>query len=165
MIREMIASDIQDFPLLFADQGWEKPVDIFQMYYDEQQKQQRIVLVAMDNHGLIGYVTVVPSAKAGPFFGLPEIKDFNVLEKYQGLGYGRALLAAAETQIARMSDVATIGVGLHSGYGAAQMMYIRSGYVPDGGGVWYRDQLLGQNQPCLNDDDLVLYFSKNLRLK
>lgn len=164
MIREMIISDIQEFPLLFAEQGWEKPINLFQGYFSEQENHQRMVLVALDNQGLIGYVTVVPAAKAGPFSEIfPEIKDFNVSDKYQGLGYGRALLAAAETQIAKMSDVSTIGVGLHNGYGTAQKLYIRSGYVPDGSGLWYQDQPLAQHEACLNDDDLVLYFSKQLR--
>lgn len=164
MIREMVTNDIQEFPLLFAEQGWQKSADIFQTYYHEQKNHQRKILVALDDHSLIGYVTLVPIATAGPFKGrYPEIKDFNILEKYQGLGYGRALLAAAETQIAKISDVATIGVGLHSGYGTAQRLYVRSGYVPDGSGVWYRDHVLGQNQECFNDDDLVLYLSKALR--
>lgn len=164
MIREMIATDIQAFPLLFTKQGWEKPVSLFQAYFDEQEQHQRVVFVALDNQGLIGYITVVPVAESGPFSGTyPEIKDFNVLENYQGLGYGRALLAAAEAYIAKISDVATIGVGLHSGYGTAQTLYVRSGYIPDGSGLWYQDNQLGQNQPCVNDDDLVLYFSKRLR--
>lgn len=33
---------------------------------------------------------------------------------------------AAET-----SDTVCLGVGLHSGYGAAQRMYVLRGYVPD----------------------------------
>lgn len=53
-----------------------------------------------------------------------------------------------------------LGVGLHSGYGSAQRMYIKRGYIPDGSGVWYNNMLLEQNAQCRNDDDLVLYLIK-----
>ena len=55
-----------------------------------------------------------------------------------------------------------IGVGLHSGYGSAQRMYVKRGYVPDGSGVWYRDKVCEPYEKCCNDDDLVLYLSKNI---
>ena len=51
-------------------------------------------------------------------------------------------------------------VGLHSGYGAAQRLYIKRGYIPDGSGVWYRNQPLEMNATIQNNDDLVLYLSK-----
>ena len=42
-------------------------------------------------------------------------------------------------------------------------MYIKRGYVPDGSGVWYRDQVCPPHGDCRNGDDLVLYLSKKLR--
>ena len=33
----------------------------------------------------------------------------------------------------------------------------------DGSGIWYQDRLLPPYEPCRNDDDLVLYLSKDLR--
>lgn len=33
------------------------------------------------------------------------------------------------------SDEVCIGVGLHGGYGSAQRMYVKRGYIPDGSGV------------------------------
>ena len=66
-------------------------------------------------------------------------------------------------QIAKeYSDVVYLGVGLHSGYGSAQRMYVKRGYIPDGSGVWYQDKVCEQYAACNNDDDLVLYFSKRL---
>ena len=43
---------------------------------------------------------------------------------------------AAEPVAARYADTVYLGVALHSGYGAAQRMYIHRGYVLDGSGVW-----------------------------
>lgn len=53
-------------------------------------------------------------------------------------------------------------VGLHSGYGNAQRMYVSRGYMPDGSGVWYGEAVCPAYGACRNDDDLVLYFSKPL---
>ncbi len=59
---------------------------------------------------------------------------------------------------------ARLGVGLHNGYGSAQRMYVKRGFVPDGTGVWYRGKPCEQYQAGLeNDDDLQLFFSKKLR--
>ena len=93
----------------------------------------------------------------------PEIVDFGVLEIYRNRGIGTALMDAAEALAAKRSDTVCLGVGLHSGYGAAQRMYVKRGYIPDGTGAWYRGKPLGQYAPCVNDDDLNLYFTKRLR--
>ena len=69
----------------------------------------------------------------------------------------------AERIAAEYADHVYLGVGLHSGYGAAQRMYVKRGYIPDGSGVWYGDKVCPQYTPCCNDDDLVLYLSKRLK--
>lgn len=69
---------------------------------------------------------------------------------------------AAESIAAKYPDTVCLGVGLHSGYGAAQRMYVKRGYIPDGTGVWYGGRVCPQYEDCCNDDDLVLYFSKIL---
>ena len=70
---------------------------------------------------------------------------------------------AAEALAAKASDTVYLGVGLHSGYGSAQRMYIKRGYIPDGSGVWYKDEVCEPYSQCRNDDDLVLYLSKKLK--
>ena len=69
----------------------------------------------------------------------------------------------AERIAAEYAAVVYLGVGLHSGYGSAQRMYVKRGYIPDGSGLWYRDRQCQPHAPCRNDDDLVLYFSKKLK--
>ena len=71
----------------------------------------------------------------------------------------------AAEQIARQfADTVWLGVGLPSGYGSAQRMYVKRGYIPDGTGVWYRGKPCGQYETDIeNDDDLQLFFSKRLR--
>ncbi len=47
-------------------------------------------------------------------------------------GIGNKILDAAEKKATEMSEKVQLGVGLHSGYGSAQRIYIKRGYIPDG---------------------------------
>ena len=62
--------------------------------------------------------------------------------RFQRRGIGSRLLEAAEKAAASSGSAVTLGVGLHSGYGPAQRLYVKRGYIPDGSGVWFRDQPL-----------------------
>lgn len=144
------------------EQGWDKPVSQFNKYLKEQKNQEREVFIAVFEDNVAGYVTLIPKAIAGPFQGLPEVSDFNVLIKYRGNGIGSKLLDILEDEVKKESDIITLSVGLHYGYGSAQRMYVKRGYIPDGSGAWYEDKPLEQYAPCRNDDGLVLYMSKSL---
>ena len=68
----------------------------------------------------------------------------------------------AENIAARYSDVVYLGVGLHSGYGSAQRMYCKRGYILDESGVWYGNRIAKSYENYCNDDDLNLYLYKKL---
>jgi len=70
-----------------------------------------------------------------------------------------------EAEAAKISDSVCLGVGLHSGYGTAQRLYIKRGYIPDGSGVWYGRSPARQYEMVENGDSLILYVSKKLRGK
>lgn len=55
------------------------------------------------------------------------------------------------------------GVGLRSGYGSAQRMYLKRGCLPDGKGVYYYGVLAIPYSDVTNDDELALYLSKSLK--
>ena len=92
-----------------------------------------------------------------------ELTDFNVFESFQKRGIGTALLNKAEQVARHYSDVVSLGVGLHKGYGPAQRLYVGRGYMPDGSGVWFQNQPLMPYASCENNDELVLYFSKSAK--
>ena len=163
-IRSMEPEDCQAFFRGFQAQGWDKPLSQFCRYLEEQGRGQRQVIVALWQGEQAGYATLLPEAPAGAFAGTgwPEICDFNVLEKFQRRGIGSRILDVAEQLAGKVSRTVYLGVGLHRGYGAAQRLYVKRGYVPDGTGVWYRDRLREPYGPCAADDDLVLYLSKEL---
>ena len=163
-VRTMLPSDCQAFHQGFAAQGWNKPLSQFERYFEEQGEGIKKVLVAAWQGEVAGYTTLLPQAPAGPFAGKgwPEVCDFNVLEKFQRRGIGNRILEVAEDLASQVSGTICLGVGLHSGYGTAQRLYVKRGYVFDGSGLWYRDKPLEQYAPCAADDDLVLYLSKKL---
>ena len=162
-IRKMQESDIQELSRGFISQGWPSREEILTRYFKEQESGEREVLVAEVEGALAGYITILSCAKQGPFAEIyPELSDFNVFEPFQNQGIGNLLLEEAERRVKLISNKVTLGVGLHSGYGPAQRLYMKRDYIPDGSGVWYRNQPLEMNATIQNNDDLVLYLSKEL---
>ena len=162
-IRKMQESDIQELSRGFISQGWPSREEILTRYFKEQESGEREVLVAEVESALAGYITILPCAKQGPFAEIyPELSDFNVFEPFQNQGIGNLLLEEAEKRVRLISDKVTLGVGLHSGYGPAQRLYIKRGYIPDGTGVWYQNHQPAMNAVCEDIGELVLYLSKNL---
>ena len=162
-IRKMQESDIQELSRGFISQGWPSREEILTRYFKEQESGEREVLVAEVKGALAGYITILPSAKHGPFAEIyPELSDFNVFEPFQNQGIGNLLMEEAEKRVKLTSDKVTLGVGLHSGYGPAQRLYIKRGYIPDGTGVWYQNHQPAMNAVCEDIGELVLYLSKNL---
>ena len=162
-IRNMIESDIEKINQGFRNQGWPEREEILDTYFREQESGEREVLVAECEGIVAGYITIMPYANQGPFTETyPELSDFNVFEPYQNKGIGNQLLEEAESRIKLVSSKVTLGVGLHSGYGPAQRLYVKRNYIPDGSGVWYQNQPLKMNALCHNSDDLVIYMIKEL---
>jgi GNAT superfamily N-acetyltransferase len=163
-IRLLQAEDCAVISSAFAAQGWHKPIDQYQRYWQECGQGARLVLVAEYAGDFGGYVTIVWESDYPPFrqAAVPEIVDLNVLIKHQRRGIASALLDAAEQHIASRSPQAGIGFGLTADYGPAQVLYVRRGYVPDGRGAYSHDQPLRYGEPAVVDDGLVLYLVKQL---
>ncbi len=163
--RQMLESDIAQMDEGFIAQGWGSRRAVLEKYYREQQEGKRYVVFAEVDGVAAGYATLLPEDPHGPFAGkrLPVVNDFNVLEKYQRHGIGNGIFDRIEQIAATLSDTVTLGVGMHPGYGSAQRLYVKRGYVPDGSGLWYQDRHLAAGENCKNDDDLVLYMSKALK--
>ena len=168
LIRDLEPGDAR----IFADgeraQGWHASEEKYEMRLRDRAAGKCVALAAEYRGDPAGYVNVYLNAQEGPFGGrgMPVIVDFGVLQKYQRRGIGTKLMDAAEKIAAQYSDTVCLAVGLHNGYGSAQRMYVKRGYIPDGSGVWYN------GRPCTpydtvytNDDDLVLYLSKQLQRK
>ena len=163
-IRPMCADDPERIAAEERAQGWiHASAEKYETRLRDAAAGRCAALVAELGGAPVGYITVSWTPLAGPLADMPEIVDFGVLARIRRRGVGTALMDAAETLAAGRAASVCLAVGLHAGYGAAQRLYARRGYVPDGSGVWYRDQVCAPYAPCANDDDLVLYLSKPLR--
>ncbi|MBQ9121975.1 MAG: GNAT family N-acetyltransferase [Lachnospiraceae bacterium] len=165
VIRDLQPGDVQVITDEEIAQGWQQTTEKYEMRLKDQADGVATALVAEFRGNVAGYINVYPNAKWGPFGnqGYPEIVDFGVLEKFRRNGIGSRLMDVAEQVAGTYADMVYLGVGIHSGYGSAQRMYVKRGYIPDGSGVWYGDKVCPQYAPCSNDDDMVLYLSKQLR--
>jgi len=157
-------NDIRPIAAAFEELGWDKPAAQYQRYLKEQQAGLRVVLVAKADGVFAGYVTIVWASGYPPFLeaGVPEIVDFNVLPRFRRQGIGSWLLDEAERRIGERSALAGIGVGLTADYGAAQIMYVRRGYIPDGRGLFWGEKRCQYGDRVIVDDGLTLYFTKLL---
>ena len=163
-IRFLQEDDIEPIATAFHKIGWNKPASQYQRYLLEQEKESRKVLVAFDGDAFAGYLTIVWRPDYQPFQseGIPEIRDFNVLPQVRRRGIGTQLMDRAEQMIAQRSSLAGIGVGMDGDYGAAQRLYVMRGYIPDGRGLAYKNQLVKYGEQITVDDDLVLHFVKRV---
>jgi GNAT superfamily N-acetyltransferase len=163
-IRELRREDISPIAEAFANIGWNKPASQYERYLSEQTAGKRQVFVAFENGEFAGYLTIVFESKYPPFAEekIPEINDFNVLPRFRRRRIGTKLMDAAEEFVARRSNVVGIGVGLGADYGAAQMLYVRRGYVPDGRGISWQNRFPKYGEQVTVDDDLNLYLTKTL---
>ena len=164
VMRPLNEADATAFEEAFAEMGWNKPASRFERYFREQEAGRRTVLVAEWEGSVAGYVTILWES-GDPVFrsrGIPEISDFNVLLKCRRRGIGSALMDAAESIVAGKSAVVGLGVGLHPGYGSAQRLYVRRGYVPDGAGVVVDGDAVPEGATVRLDDSPVLRMTKEL---
>lgn len=162
-VRDLTENDAKVFTECERAQGWQSDESKLRKRLEDKAAGRAICLAADWCGEPAGYVSVYSNCEHGAFAGrLPMIVDFAVLEKFRRRGVGGKLMDVAEEIAERFADEVGLGVGLNSGYGSAQRMYVKRGYVPDGSGVWYRDKVCGEYESCCNDDDLVLYLSKKL---
>ena len=158
-IRRLYLEDAEPISQAFALIGWQKPVEKYQVCFNQQEAGDIVVLVAEWDDVFAGYLQVVWNPA---YASCPEIQDLNVLPQFRRRGIATALMDQAEALISQRSDHVAIGVGLHPGYNAAQRMYVLRGYVPDGKGVTWRGAYIEEQQEIIADDELVLHFEKVL---
>jgi len=163
-IRKMIGKDAPLISAAFSALGWHKPVSQYERYFAEQEFSKRVVLVAFVDSDLAAYGNIVWESRYASFKDqrIPEITDLNVLPHFRRRGIATALMDRFEAMIFERCDTAGIGVGLYPDYGAAQKLYVRRGYVPDGRGITFQEERVRPGQQVVADDDLVLWFTKKL---
>lgn len=92
---------------------------------------------------------------------IPEIQDIFILPAYRQQGLATRLIQHCEMQ--SKADMIGISVPVSPQFGAAQKLYIKLGYVPDGNGVTYDREGVIHNAMVRVDDDLCLMLVKDLK--
>lgn len=163
-VRSMVKEDAKILFDTYLSYGWHPNIETYENYYKEQDEGKRLVFIAEYDGRVSGQCTLVLNPNEGPWAnkGIPEIVDLTVFLDVHNKGIGSAILDAVENEASKKYNEVYLAVGVHSGYGAAQRMYVKRGYVFDGSGVWYQGKQLEQYAPCVNDDDLVLFMIKEL---
>ncbi len=164
-IRSLNQLDPPVIAAAFASIGSVKPEALYLLYLQQEAAGSRICLVATLEGEFAGYATINwrPTYPGFAELEIPEIQELNVLPTFRRRGIASRLLDLVEAQAARRYYAVGIGVGLHAGYNAAQRLYGLRGYIPDGRGITYREQYVGQYVQVMLDDDLVLHLTKQLR--
>jgi GNAT superfamily N-acetyltransferase len=164
-IRQAAASDLEGFYRIASDMGATHQAKYFERCLSEQEEGKRTVLVTENSERLTGYVQLIWQPIYHPFrkLEIPEIQDLNVIPPARKHGLGGRLVEACEELVRKSGKTAIgIGVGLHSRYGAAQRLYVRRGYIPDGAGVCYDDSPVRAGDFRAIDDLLTLKLVKDL---
>lgn len=137
----------------------------FERCMEEQAEGRRTVFLAEENGTALGYAMInwLPLYPLFRRLGMPEIQDLNVVPGARRQGAGASLVAACEGA-ARQAGKTEMGisVGLHSGFGAAQRLYVRLGYIPDGAGAMHDEMPVPAGEIRPVDDVLTLKLVKNL---
>lgn len=166
-IRTAHLDDVVGLYRVAEDMGMTHEERYFERCLSEQAEGRRDVLVAEEQGGalLAGYAQIVWSPVYRMFRALhiPEIQDVNVIPRARRGGLGAALVEACEraAQTRGCTEVG-IAVGLDSSFGAAQRLYIKRGYVPDGNGVCYDEEPVAAGSLRPVDRWLTLKLVKTL---
>jgi GNAT superfamily N-acetyltransferase len=165
---EIKKADNSALPLLYeiaAQMRTSKGQGYFEKSLELQTLEEREVFLAFYEGTLAGYVMLSYQPKYAYYraYNMPEIQDLNVIPSLRQRGIGQFMVTFCE-QHARERGYSKIGigVGLTASYGAAQRLYVRMGYIPDGLGVTYDRQTVTHGEFRPFDDEISLMMEKEL---
>lgn len=165
-VRQAQPADIPALEQIAYAVSSRKEPDYFERCLREQAEGRRTVLLASldgENPAAYGMLNRWPNYIPFRRSGIFEIQDLNTAPPARRQNLASAIIRQCEA-MARAEGCTHIGlgVGLYAGYGAAQRLYTRRGYLPDGAGVVYDSipVVAGEVRPI--DDDLNLMMVKAL---
>lgn len=161
-IRAATTGDIQALYTIAAKMKAAHEKDYFERCFSEGR---RVLALAETGGEAVGYAIVNYTPTYPPFrrLNIPEIQDLNVVPDARRNGTGEKLVAWCEALLkSEGHGDAAISVGLDASYGAAQRLYVRMGYVPDGAGIAYDDVPVTKGELRPVDGLLTLKLVKSL---
>lgn len=149
----------------FSSQGIQRVDGYFQNCYEENISGLRVTIIAYVDHKVAGCCHLLMKSTYEYFSknNIPEINDLNVFPQYRKQGIAGSIIDELERYAGESYESVGIGVGLFKDYGAAQRLYCKKGYIPDGNGIQYNNMEVKAGTYAFVDDDLNLYFTKKLK--
>ena len=162
ILKDMKKRDCELMAAAFSKEGYSKPIKLYQSYLEQKEVGERDVIVAYYDHQIVGYVTIVWESNYEDFKeqNIPEIKDLKVLEAFRKRRIATKLMDEAERRAAKVARYCAAGVSLAEEYEAAQDLYAKRGYIPDGKGVFYMDPAILDDQLEVDDNQGLMMIKK-----
>ena len=161
-VRAMRESDAAAFKYEYTLSGEIKSGETFNTLYARQRMKKVNVYVAEFECKLLGYIVVNYETTLNGEV-LVHIEDLFVLPLFRKCGVGQSLLDYAEREIVRRYDKVNASIGIGGIYGAAQRLFIKNGYMPDGQGARFNGRILQEGANATNTRNLCLKYSKELK--
>jgi GNAT superfamily N-acetyltransferase len=164
-IRRADIADLESLQVMAGLMNAGKEPGYFGTCLGEQAEGRRDLFIIAAGGTDAGYVMLNwrPQYALYRRLNMPEIQDLNVVPAMRRRGLAAALIRHCE-ETARARGCAQVGisVGLYADYGAAQRLYVRLGYVPDGFGVTYDRETVRPGEIRPVDDNLCLMLVRDL---
>ncbi len=162
ILKDMEEQDCRLIAEVFSKEEHSTPIKLYQSYFQQKKSDIRDIIIAWHKGQVIGYVTIVWESNYEDFKEqhIPEIKDIRVLPEYQRQGIASRLMDEAEKRVAEFGAYCAAGVGLSETYAAAQSLYAKRGYVPDGKGIFYMDQDILNDQLEVDDNQGLMMIKR-----
>jgi len=152
-------------PSVSGGPGWNGGDLKWKRYWKEHLAGYRVTLVALAEEEPVGYGSLLRQSAYRPFSEarIPEINDLAVARAHRRRGIGRSLIFALERCAVDWGcREVGLGVGLYADYGAAQRLYVRLGYVPDGAGITHDNRPIPAGVTFRLDDEAVLWLTRRV---
>ena len=166
-IRQADTEDLSVLREIALKMGAAKRDDYFDLALEYQARGNRHVFIVSYDGIDAGYCMLAWEPKYAFFRKLciPEVQDLNVLPEFRRRGFASFMLEYCENLARRTGkDHMGIGVGMDASYGAAQQLYVRRGYVPDGNGLTYDRKTIAHGEFRPVDDEMSLMLIKDLQI-
>lgn len=166
LIRPYTLHDVDALWHMLDAFGFSNDRNYYERCIERHVNKELTIIVAFENSRAIGFCLLNWQPKYAYFklHGFPEIQDLNVLSAHRNKGVGAALIRFCE-EMAREKGCTDmgIGVGLDSSFGAAQRLYVKMGYIPDGQGVTYDRKQVAKGEFRPIDENLSIMMTKSLK--
>lgn len=164
-VRLVGVQDLEDGRMVRLLAGSRSEGDFVDRLREAMEAGERSVIAGFAGDVPAGYAVVNwrPTYSLFARLDIPELQDLNVLPDYRRNGLGQEIVLGCEGLVRQRGYTQIgLGVGLDKSYGAAQRLYIRLGYMPDGFGISHDRETVAKGQVVRVDDDLCLMMVKGL---